>query len=135
MAMQETQYQEQLRVVRALVERQAHAWERNDFDLAASDWLPDGELISPGGRVSAARMRSSIQEFHRLYKDLVVTITNVFSSPDGSKVAIEWTWSVTRRRDGARSDTHDGILVDLVDGKIRSWREYYDLSTSVEAPE
>ena len=27
-----------------LVDRQARAWERNDFSLGATDWLPDGEL-------------------------------------------------------------------------------------------
>ena len=28
----------------------------------------------------------------------------------------------------------DAIIVDLVDGKIASWREYFDLGSSVEAP-
>ena len=51
---------------------------------------------------------------------------------DGNKVAVEWTWEVSRRADGARSTTFDAIIVDLVDGKIKSWREYFDLSTSVE---
>ena len=28
---------------------------------------------------------------------------------------------------------HDAIIVDLVGGKIASWREYFDLGNSVEA--
>jgi limonene-1,2-epoxide hydrolase len=120
--------------VLALVERQARAWERNDFRLGASDWLPDGELTSPAGRVPAAEIEQELTHFHQRFADLQVTILNVFASPDGTKVAIEWDWEVTRRSDGVRGVTHDAIIVDVVDGKIASWREYFDLGSSVEAP-
>jgi ketosteroid isomerase-like protein len=117
-----------------LVDRQAHAWERNDFSLGAADWLPDGELVAPGARVPFADLEREVTEFHRSYTDLVVTVLNVFCTEDRSKVAIEWDWEVTRRSDGVRGLTHDAIIVDLVDGKIASWREYFDLGGSVEAP-
>lgn len=117
-----------------LVQRQARAWECNDFELAATDWLPDGVLIAPAGHFPYESLPDAMADFHRHYKDLVVDIKNVFASPDGSRVAIEWNWSVTRRADGARSLTEDAIIVDLIDGKIKSWREYFDLSTSVESP-
>jgi len=117
-----------------LVDRQARAWERNDFALGAGDWLPDGELVSPAARVPAADLAREVSEFHRHYTDLEVTVLNVFCSADRSKVAIEWDWEVTRRSDGVRGLTHDAIVVDLVDGKIASWREYFDLGGSVEAP-
>jgi len=116
-----------------LVERQAQAWERNDFRLGASDWLPDGELTSPAGRVPAPEIEQELTHFHQRFADLQVTILNVFASPDGTKVAIEWDWEVTRRTDGVRGITHDAIIVDLVGGKIASWREYFDLGGSVEA--
>jgi|SRR5580704_1851171 hypothetical protein len=35
--------------IRELVDRQVQAWEKHDFGIAAPDWLPNGELISPGG--------------------------------------------------------------------------------------
>jgi ketosteroid isomerase-like protein len=117
-----------------LVDRQARAWERNDFGLGAGDWLPDGELVSPAGRVTADDLERELTEFHARFTDLDVTVLNVFSTPDGGKVAIEWDWEVTRRSDGVRGITHDAIIVDLVDGKIASWREYFDLGGSVEAP-
>jgi ketosteroid isomerase-like protein len=116
-----------------LVARQAQAWERNDFALAAPDWLPDGELTSPAGRVPAASIERELTNFHERFADLRVTILNVFVSPDSMKVAIEWDWEVTRRSDGVRGITHDAIIVDLVGGKIASWREYFDLGGSVEA--
>jgi uncharacterized protein (TIGR02246 family) len=119
--------------IQALVERQARAWELNDFDLAAPDWLPDGVLVAPGGEWPVSSLPQAMHDFHSDFKDLVIDIKNVFTSCDGTKVAIEWDWAVTRRADGARSVTQDAIIVDLVEGKIKSWREYFDLSTSVEA--
>jgi uncharacterized protein (TIGR02246 family) len=119
--------------IRALVERQARAWERNDFDLAAEDWLTDGVLVAPAGEWPIAELRQAMADLHADFTDLVVDIKNIFASADGSKVAIEWNWSITRKSDGTRSLTQDAIIVDLVDGKIKSWREYFDLSTSVEA--
>ncbi len=116
-----------------LVDRQARAWERNDFALGAADWLPDGELVAPGARVPYADLEREVTEFHRNYTDLVVTVLNIFCTEDRSRVAIEWDWEVTRRSDGVRGLTHDAIIVDLVAGKIASWREYFDLGGSVEA--
>jgi ketosteroid isomerase-like protein len=117
----------------ALVERQARSWERNDFGSGVVDWLPDGELTSPAGRVPASEIEQELASFHRGFADLQVTVLNVFASPDKTKVAIEWDWEVTRRSDGVRGITHDAIIVDLVGGKIASWREYFDLGGSVEA--
>ncbi len=117
-----------------LVARQARAWEQGDFAVAAADWRADGELTSPGGRVPASAIEAEISSFHENYADLSVTVKNVFASPDGGQVAIEWDWEVTRRSDGVRGLTQDAIIVDLVEGKIASWREYFDLGDSVEAP-
>src|SRR5918999_4986956 len=110
--------------VQRMVERQARAWERNDFDLAAADWSPDGVLVAPGGRWHVAELRRVMAEFHAGFEDLEVGIRNVFMSPDETQVAIEWDWAVSRKSDGERSVTHDAIIVSLVDGKISSWREY-----------
>jgi limonene-1,2-epoxide hydrolase len=120
------------REVVELVGRQARAWELNDFALAAADWLPDGELTSPAGRVVGPEIEQAMTEFHEGYTDLKVTVLNVFATADGAQVALEWDWEVTRRSDGVRGLTHDAIIVDLVDGKIASWREYFDLGGSVE---
>ena len=54
-------------------------------------------------------------------------------TPDGKKLAIEWDWGITRKKDGKRGVSHDAIIVDLVGGKIASWREYYDPAASGEA--
>ena len=118
---------------RQLVERQARAWEKQDFTLAASDWLPTAVLMSPEGNTPAPQMAASMKDYFKDFSDLHVTIKNVFASPDGRKVAIEWDWAITRKKDGKRGISHDAIIVDLRDGKIASWREYYDPADSGEA--
>lgn len=119
--------------IRALVERQARSWERNDFALGAADWLPEGVLVAPGGTWGAAQLHQAMADFHASVTELAVEITNVFASPGGRKVAIEWDWIITRKADGVRSTMHDAIIVDLSHGKIKSWREYFDASGSVGA--
>jgi ketosteroid isomerase-like protein len=116
-----------------LVERQARAWEKQDFTLAASDWLPTAVLISPEGNTPAPQMPASMKDYFKDFSDLHVTIKNVFASPDGKNLAIEWDWAITRKKDGKRGVSHDAIVVDLHGGKIASWREYYDPAASGEA--
>jgi ketosteroid isomerase-like protein len=118
---------------RQLVERQARAWEKQDFSLAASDWLPTAAFMSPEGNTAAAQMPASMKDYFKDFSDLHVTIKNVFASPDGKKLAIEWDWAITRKKDGKRGVSHDAIIVDLLGGKIASWREYYDPAASGEA--
>jgi limonene-1,2-epoxide hydrolase len=120
-------------MIRELVDRQAQAWEKQDFGIAAPDWLPSGELISPGGHIPAAEMQTAMAGYFKQFRDLRVTVKNVFISTDGAKAAIEWDWDVTRRRDGARAVTQDAIIVDLVGGRIASWREYFDFGNSIDA--
>jgi ketosteroid isomerase-like protein len=118
---------------RQLVERQARAWEKQDFNLAASDWLPTAVLMSPEGNTPAGQMPASMKDYFKDFSNLHVTIKNVFASPDGKKLAVEWDWAITRKKDGKRGVSHDAIMVDLIAGKIASWREYYDPAASGEA--
>jgi ketosteroid isomerase-like protein len=116
----------------AMLERQAAAWESGDFTAAGNDWHPDGVLTAPGNRVPAARLAETVRDFQARYGALKVTVTTAFASADGTQLALEWLWEVTRLSDGARSATEDAILVDFADGLILSWREYFDTATAVE---
>jgi ketosteroid isomerase-like protein len=116
----------------AMLERQASAWTTGDFSVARHDWHKDGVLTAPGNRVPFDSLEETIRRFHADFGDLEVTITNAFASADGGRIALEWLWTVSRRSDGARSSTPDAILIDLKDGKILEWREYFDTATAVE---
>jgi len=109
---------------RALVNRQVQAWEKHDFAIAADDWLPKGELFFPGGHVFKKDMQSAILDYFKKFTDLKIAVNEMFLSEDGTRLAIQWDWTVTRRRDLKRTTTHDAILVHLVRGKIASWNEY-----------
>ena len=56
--------------VRALVNRQVQAWEKRDFAIAADDWLPNGELFSPGSHVVKKDMQSAILDYFKSFTDL-----------------------------------------------------------------
>jgi ketosteroid isomerase-like protein len=111
--------------IRALVNRQVQAWEKRDFAIAADDWLPNAELFSPEGHVVKKDMQSAILDYFKNFTDLKVTVNEMFLSEDGTRLAIQWDWTVTRKRDRKRATTHDAILVHLVGGKIATWNEYF----------
>ena len=111
--------------IRGLVNRQARAWEKRDFAIAANDWLPSGELFSPGGHVVKKDMQRAILDYFKNFTDLKVRVKEMFLSEDGTRLAIQWDWIVTRKQDHKRTTTHDAILVHLVGGKIVSWNEYF----------
>ncbi len=118
----------------ALVRRQISLWENNRDDVgAAADWCVDGELTAPRGvRVAAADIPSVVHGWHQTLTNLHVELVSLFATSDGDWLGIEWIWHATRRRDMAKSVTPDAIIVELRDGKISSWREYFDTFGSVE---
>jgi ketosteroid isomerase-like protein len=118
---------------RELVERHARAFEANDWDAVRDLWHPDAELVSPSGRWPATAIPAIMVDLERTYRDVEITVTNAFGSADGRRIALEWTYASTRRSDGERSAVPDAIIIDLEDDRIRSWREYFDLSSSVES--
>jgi ketosteroid isomerase-like protein len=117
---------------RELVERHARAFEANDWDAVRELWHPDAELVSPSGTWPASAIPAIMIDLEATYRDIEITVTNAFGSSDGRHIALEWTYASTRRSDGERSAVPDAIIVELDDGLIRSWREYFDLSSSVE---
>ena len=110
---------------RALVERQARAWEREDASAIVAEFAPAGVLISPGGRFEGHEaLHRAATDFFAVATDIRITITSVLLTGDVG--AVEWTWSETRRSDGLRRTVDDGIFFTLCDDRLVSWREYFD---------
>jgi len=113
---------------RALVERQARAWERGDLAAIVADFTPDGVLISPGGCWQGYdALRQAAESFFATAIDVQVVVTRVLL--DGDTGAAEWTWSETSRTDDRRYTVKDAIIFDLRDDQIVSWREYFDTAS------
>src|SRR5262245_19118216 len=110
---------------RALVQRQADAWEEANADAIIADFEPDGVLIAPGGQWKGHdSLRQAIASFFATSSDIQITITRVLV--DGDQGAVEWTWRETKKSTGKRHTVDDAIIFMVRDGKITSWREYFD---------
>jgi uncharacterized protein (TIGR02246 family) len=117
----------------AVVDRQLQSWLKADFSIAAGDWAPDGELISPGAHLKKAEIQGAMTDYFKHFKDLHVVLKRIILSSDGKAAAIEWEWNAVRIRDGAKAHSPDCIVVDLENNKIKLWREYFDYGGSIEA--
>ena len=117
----------------AVVDRQLQSWLKADFSIAAGDWAPDGELISPGAHLKKAEIQGAMTDYFKHFKDLHVVLKRIILSSDGKAAAIEWEWNAVRIRDGAKAHSPDCIVVDLENNKIKLWREYFDFGGSIEA--
>ena len=116
------------RQARALVARQARAWERADLDAICADFAPDAVFISPGGLWHGPdAIRAAALAFFESSTRVQVDITRILF--DGSQGAIEWTWSETRRADGRRTTVDDGIIFAMRGDQIVYWREYIDTAS------
>ena len=114
---------------RALVERQARAWEAQDIEAVLADFTSDGVLSSPGGRWQGHNaIRQAARLFFARVSDVQVRVTHVLLDGGGTQGAAEWTWSETRA-DGSRHIAEDAIIFELRHGKILSWREYFDTAS------
>lgn len=117
---------------RELIELHAHAFENGDWDAIRDSWDDEGELVAPSGRWAKQEMPTVMEDLISKTTDIGIEVTTVFASAEGDRIAAEWTYSCTRRSDGERSSVQTALLIDLRDGLVLSWREYFDLSASVE---
>lgn len=119
----------------ALVQRQARAWQEQDLAAILADYHPDAVFEAPGGLVAQGHTAigqatlSYFADYHQITARVMVTVAD----PGGQRGAVEWHWSATHRQTGVREGTPDGIIVELRNGLISRWREYFD--TAYDQPE
>src|SRR5579859_5011492 len=118
-----------------LVQRQARAWEEQDVEGILADFHPDAVFAAPGMTVRGHDdIRQAVLEYFACYHQIRARIILVIADPSGRHGAVEWHWSATSRASGVREGTPDGIIVDLRDGLITRWREYFDTETDEPEP-
>lgn len=111
--------------IRSTIELARNAWIARDADALAELFTEDGALIVPGQRWQGqARIRSEIAKFARDYTDVSITIDRIII--DGDRAAVEWHYEDTQKATGKRNQSDDAIVLEVQNGRISYWREYFD---------
>jgi len=117
--------------IRSLIEQAKNAWISRDIDAITELFTLDGELIVPGqiskGR---ARIREQLANFAQQYIDVNITIQRIVI--DGNQAAVEWHYEDTEKSTGKRNQADDAIILEVKDGQICYWREYFDTHSSTQ---
>jgi uncharacterized protein (TIGR02246 family) len=111
--------------IRSTIELARKAWSDRDADALAELFTEDGTLIVPGQRWQGqTRIRSQIAKFARDYTDVSITIERIII--DGDRAAVEWHYEDTEKATGKRNRSDDAIVLEVQNGRISYWREYFD---------
>jgi uncharacterized protein (TIGR02246 family) len=117
--------------IRSLIEQARNAWVIRDVDALTELFTLDGELIVPGQRSKGrARIREQIANFAQQYTDVNITIQRIVI--DGNQAAVEWHYEDTEKSTGKRNQADDAIILEVKDGQICYWREYFDIYSSAQ---
>lgn len=90
-----------------------------------SDWAPDAVFTDPiTPPTDLGGLRDVFERVHRLNDRIRTTLLSRLAA--GPYLVLEWT-IVSRGRRSGRESTLDGASwIELRDGKIRAWRDYWD---------
>jgi uncharacterized protein (TIGR02246 family) len=113
--------------IRAIVELVKNAWIDRDADALTQLFTPDAQLIVPGQRWQGqAKIREEVAKFARQYTDVQITIHRTIV--EGNRAAVEWHYEDTETATGKRNQADDAIVIEVKNGRISYWREYFDTS-------
>ena len=132
--------------IRAIVELAKNAWIARDADALAQLFTPNGELIVPGQRWQGqAKIRSEVAKFAQQYTDVKITIHRMIVEDNSRSVrvgeasacaerlcqraAVEWHYEDTETATGKHNQVDDAIVIEVQNGQISYWREYFDASS------
>ena len=112
----------------SLIEQAKSAWIERNEDTLSQLFTLDGELVLPGKSWKGRqKIREEIAKFSRQYKDVAITIHRVII--DGNQAALEWQYEDTEIATNKRNLADDVIILEVEDGQISYWREYFDIKT------
>jgi uncharacterized protein (TIGR02246 family) len=115
--------------INALIIRAKDAWVARDADALAQLFTPDAQLIVPGQRWQGqTKIREEIAKFGQCYTDVTITIQRTIV--DGNRAAVEWHYEDTEKATGQRNQSDDAIVIEVNNGLISYWREYFDTSSN-----
>lgn len=111
--------------LRTLIETARDAWVRQDAQALAQLFTPDGQLIVPGQRWQGREeIRRAVSRFAQDYSNVKIDIRQVII--EGNRAAVEWSYEDVEIATGKRNKADDAIIIEVRDGHISYWREYFD---------
>ncbi|MBC7869348.1 MAG: nuclear transport factor 2 family protein [Chitinophagaceae bacterium] len=111
--------------VTEIVYRQKNAWEQNDVEAILTDFAPHCVFITPKSRYEGIdAVRKVVEGFVQTGAKAQITIHRLMV--DGNQGAVEWTWQETRPSSDEIIIAEDAIILEVVEGKIIYWREYFN---------
>lgn len=114
--------------VQSLIEKARGAWIARDIDALTALFSGNAEFIVPGQRLQGkSSIREELKKFVDRYSDVNITIKRVVT--DGNQAAIEWHYEDIQKATGQHSATDDVIIIEVDQGRICYWREYFDTET------
>jgi uncharacterized protein (TIGR02246 family) len=114
--------------INALIIQAKDAWIARDADALAQLFTPDAQLIVPGQRWQGqTKIREEIAKFGQFYTNVTITIQRTIV--DGNCAAVEWHYEDTEKATGQRNQSDDAIVIEVKNGLISYWREYFDTNS------
>ncbi len=111
--------------IRSLIILAKDAWVAGDAEALAHLFTVDAQLIVPSQRWQGqAKIREEVAKFVRLYTDIKITIHRIII--EGNLAAVEWHYEDIERATGKHSQADDAIVIEVQNGRISYWREYFD---------
>ena len=112
--------------IKALVEKQAKAWENQDVASLVEDFAPDAVFKAASFTFNGVDgIKNAAQNYFRDFTDTRVEIRRIII--ESNQGAVEWDWSDRNKKTGKPSAAEDAIIFELNDdGKIVYWREYIE---------
>lgn len=107
-----------------LVYDQLRSWETEDEALFLSTVHDDIVFAYPGQRLDKAGALDIFRFWAENFSDTRVRIHRLIIEPPYASV--EYQFATTRDRDGVRTATGTVTVGEIVDGKIKVWKEYLD---------
>ena len=112
--------------IKALVERQAAAWENQDAASLIGDFDNDAVFKAASFTFNGVdAIQKAAEDYFRGFTDTEVEIKRIIV--EDNMGAVEWDWSDRNKKTGKPSAAEDAIIFELNDdGKIVYWREYIE---------
>lgn len=112
--------------IKALIERQAAAWENQDVASLIGDFAPNAVFKAANFTFNGIDgIKNAAENYFRDFTDTEVEIKRIIV--EDNMGAVEWDWRDRNKKTGKPSAAEDAIIFELDDeGKITYWREYIE---------